>query len=891
MADNWIGDAWVVIRPDVSGFEASLEATMAGALTKVQALADAHPIHLAVEVDTAAAMAQLAALKATATITGGGGGDGGGGTPVAVAAGGGGGGGSSLLSMIGFGSAAGLFGLAGAFSAASFAGLGFEHVLTTAIGLAGSLAGAIGGGLLLAMGALGVAMVGMVSDMLVMRSALANVTAIATAQTAMNNAIAQYGAGSAQAITAINNYNFAVSQLPPTLRASTVALATMKNATVDMWQQATAAAQVAAQGIFKQVLTLAQTYIPLVAAAAKTNFDIISNAIKPLFAWLAGPQGTGIFKNLEAMFAKNLPTAIDAFTKAVELVLKTINFLAPMTGGLTKAIDDLLTKANSPAGFAKWEGIMQKLIDMFHTWWDFIKQVGITIYDLFSQSLGLGTAIVTTITGMLVKLDKWLTSSSGKNAIHTLFAVHLQEVLALLALLPTLLGAFGQLYLTIAPPLTMIVTGLADMVGWMVKIPAVGPLLAWAGAIWFIWTRLKLVAIATFIANLVTLSAGFIAVAFSEGLATAAAAAWSAALDANPIGVVLVAVIALGVGIALLVLHFKQVSDFLNGPLGTAISAIVAVFAPFIGIPMLIIGHWQVIFTFFHDLPGHIMDFLKALPGRILTFFEAVPGAMVTALTHGLPALLKWFIELPFQILQKIVQAETWLVQTGASIVAGMVKGFGDGFGAVKTWFKNLPGEIWKLVTGAPGWLLNTGINLIVGLEGGMTKKIGDIWTWFKGLPGDIIKHAPDLGTTLWNLGWSLIQGLQDGIAAKWSQITGWLAGIANDIANIFAIKLKTHSPSQVFYDIGTNIMDGLNNGLKAGAGGVMATMGGLAGALGGGLTVQGNLGFSGGGAAVLGLGSATTVNQYNTPTIHMHGANLSAADMAQELAWLAKTR
>jgi hypothetical protein len=224
-----------------------------------------------------------------------------------------------------------------------------------------------------------------------------------------------------------------------------------------------------------QVLTLADTYIPLVAAAAKRNFDVISQAIKPLFAWLAGPQGIGIFKNLENLFAKNLPTAIHAFTQGVELVLKTINFLAPMAGGLTKTIDDLLTKANSPAGFAKWEGYMTTLIGMFHTWWNFVKELAKVIWDLFSQSLGLGTKIVTTITGMLTQLDNWLRSVSGKNAVHTLFAVHLQEVLALLGLLPTLLGAFSQLYLTIAPPLTQIVTALAPCLRGALPSPSLRP--------------------------------------------------------------------------------------------------------------------------------------------------------------------------------------------------------------------------------------------------------------------------------------------------------------------------------------------------------------------------------------------------------------------------------
>src|SRR5665213_1532535 len=457
--------------------------------------------------------AKLAAIDALAdrtmrdrnmNLTSTGGGAGAGAAAAGAAAGGGssggGGGGSSLLGgLLGASSGnkgglggllwqggsgkSGFAGMASMFSIASLAGFGFEHVLTTVIGLAGSLTEALGGGMLLALGKVGTAMVGMGSDMAVMMTARQNVTVLATAQTKMNDAIDQYGASSPQAVAATKAYKFAISELPPVLQKSTVATATMWNATKDQWQTGTAQAQVGAQGIMRQVLSVAQDYIPLIGKAASRNFGIISASIKPLMAWLAGPEGMGIFQKLEDHFAKNLPTSIHAFTQGIELILKSMGFLSDYTGGLTKTIDNMLTKANSAEGFPKWEGTMGRMIGVWEKWKSLFKDVGKLLIDTFKQSVGLGTTIVTTLDSMVVQLDHWVTSTSGKASMHSLFAVHLQEIVSLLHLLPTLLGAFGSLYLGVAPLLTGLVAAIATLVGWMLKVPVAGTIMAWAVAI------------------------------------------------------------------------------------------------------------------------------------------------------------------------------------------------------------------------------------------------------------------------------------------------------------------------------------------------------------------------------------------------------------------------
>lgn len=512
MPGNIVGEAWVAIRPDLSGFESDLMTKVGASLEKVQALADAKPVTLRVNLDTTQAMAQLAALRAAAGAAVGGGSGGGftGGAIGAAAAPGGGNGsnafgglltGAALTKLIGFGPGGGTgvtipwigVTMAGAFSLASFAGLGLEHVLFTILGLVGSLAGAIGGGLLLALGALGVALVGMGSDLAVMKSVIADTSTLYKQLEVIRRAQIQYGVNSPQAASAKAILGVDMKMLGNTAGvAAELALAKSVQALNIYWDKMTSNARVAAVSILQQFVTLGHDFVPLVANAATRNFDIITVAIKPLLAWLEGPNGMGIFNHLENVFAHNLPTAIHAFSQAIEFVLKTLNYLADFTGGFTKKMDAFFTYANSPAGFAKWQHMMDTLIGMFHVWFAFFSILLRDIVDLFKLTAGLGTGIVGTLTQMLTKLHTWLNLTTTKSSLHSLFELHKQEVLAILQLLPPVLKGLSDIYLTVAPPLTKALTVVLAVIVKILGATVSNPFGAWLVGIGLILAKLGL---------------------------------------------------------------------------------------------------------------------------------------------------------------------------------------------------------------------------------------------------------------------------------------------------------------------------------------------------------------------------------------------------------------
>lgn len=371
--------------------------------------------------------------------------------------------------------------LAGAGTLGSFAGFGAEHALFTALGLAGSAASATAGGALVGLGALGQMAVGGGSDMAVMKSTISETKELSTAYQKAQKAVAVYGAGSKQAAEAQRELNVLMAELGNTAAVKAeMGLAKSESALGEFWRKETVNARVQAVNILSQVLHLAHDYVPRVARAAEENLKIINRDIKPLFAWLEGPEGIGVWNALEARFKENLPFAVGAFDQAVEFLLKTIKNASQYTGGFTQALDRFFTKWNSPEYFARWEGTIKKLVGDFHTWMTFVKLLGEDIFDLFRNDAKTGEGIIKTISGMLLKLREWEQSSAGAASLKSIFAVHREEVIDLLKVLPPLIKTLEPIYMTIAPPLVRAVTKVAEAFAFLIeKFDALG-----SGATW-----------------------------------------------------------------------------------------------------------------------------------------------------------------------------------------------------------------------------------------------------------------------------------------------------------------------------------------------------------------------------------------------------------------------
>lgn len=439
-------------------------------------------INIVADADTGIAMAKLGLLnaairdterKAAAASLGG--------SFLAAGAGAGGGGGAGLLGTALMGGGGALAGTAALGSVGSLAGFGLEHVVTTIMGLIGyALKGAAGGGLIAA-GAAGTLAVGGGSDAAVMSSTIGDTKALSQGLTAVSTAAAQYGAKSMQAKQATQDLGAQMAALGDTAGVKAeVGLAKAGQAVDHLFDLETSAARVTSVQILDQVLQLGRDYVPRVAAAAQSNLTIINGSLKPLFAWLEGPQGVGIWVNLEDHFRTQLPTAMDAFKQALELVLRVVDEASNYTGHFVDYLDRLFTRLNAKSN-GQLNDEIGKLVDDFRAWEGFFKILLEDIDLFFKQGAGTAPAIVTTLTQMLEKLHEWETSIAGQASIRNIFVVHKDEIVALLQALVPLVSGFGRLYMVVAPPLvtavTLIAKAFTDVVTAILSLGSASPIL------------------------------------------------------------------------------------------------------------------------------------------------------------------------------------------------------------------------------------------------------------------------------------------------------------------------------------------------------------------------------------------------------------------------------
>lgn len=299
------------------------------------------------------------------------------------------------------------------------------------------------------------------------------------------------------------------------------------------------------------------------------------------------------------------------------------------------------------------------------------------------------------------------------------------------------------------------------------------------------------------------------AVSIGAALLTGNMIALDAAMDANPVGAITLALLALGAGVYELVTHFQTVVKFLNGPWGTAISAAVAVFMPFIGLPMLMIGHWELVKQLASDLVNWlspVVDFIRSLfivqfhaavavvdaladtPHALMTAWSAVSGFFVriasdisgalttawTSILNGGKTVLAFFTALPGQVLGAFRSAGTWLLGVGKDIAVGLLNGFYD-------WWVQWPRDVYRWIV-TNGGLIGIGARLLSDMLTGLAIGWHAVAAFFAALPGRIRAYLASAATWLHSAGSALLSGFLLGVTTAAKDLWGWLSRLPGTI-------------------------------------------------------------------------------------------------------------
>lgn len=263
--------------------------------------------------------------------------------------------------------------------------------------------------------------------------------------------------------------------------------------------------------------------------------------------------------------------------------------------------------------------------------------------------------------------------------------------------------------------------------------------------------------------------------AFSVAETAATAAQWllNAAMSANPIMILVVAIAALVAGIVWFCTQTetgRQLWADFTGFLQATWQNITDFFQ----------ATWQNITQWFSNAAANIQDgwnaltaFIGSIPGRIQAFFASIG---------------QWFVNKFNEARNGITGAFDNAVSFVSSI-PGRITGF---FGSISSWFADKFSEV----------------------RNGIANGFDSAVSFVASIPGRILSALGNLGGLLWNAGASIMQGFLDGLKSIWHNITSFVGNIAGWIADH---KGPLPYDRKLLIPAGEAIMGGFRKSLNAG--------------------------------------------------------------------------
>lgn len=297
--------------------------------------------------------------------------------------------------------------------------------------------------------------------------------------------------------------------------------------------------------------------------------------------------------------------------------------------------------------------------------------------------------------------------------------------------------------------------------------------------------------------------------AFATGLWTKAVAALNAMWAANPIGIVIVAIVAV---IGVLVYLWKTNEGFRN--------AVIKAWNAILDAGKAVWG-WLVKF-FTKDIPnawnsmiawfGSVGDWFVELWGKIkqgfvdgwnsiVSFFtESIPAwwenvkqsfvdglqAIGNFFTETIPALIQkvgeWFNELPYKIGYALGFALTTIIQWGVDTWNSFTETCTNIYNTVTEWFSQLPGRIWEFITNAYNKIVQWGTNTLNNFILVCSNVYYIVSEWFKKLPGRIWEFLVNAYNNVVNWGTQTYNNMVNTVSNAINAVIEWFAKLPGRI-------------------------------------------------------------------------------------------------------------
>lgn len=340
-------------------------------------------------------------------------------------------------------------------------------------------------------------------------------------------------------------------------------------------------------------------------------------------------------------------------------------------------------------------------------------------------------------------------------------------------------------------------------------------------------------------------------------LATAATSLWSkatmalnAAWVANPVGVVLVAIVAV---IGAIVYLWNTSEGFKNAVIAIWNAILEAAQTVWGGIVNFftvdIPAAWQSLLDFFSGIPGWFANLWLTIQQAFIDGWNAIVNFFTVTIPEWINSVGEWFNKLPYLIGFALSYALTTIIKWGVDTWNYLVTNVPIWINNVVNFFATLPGRIWawlvNTINRIVAWGQQTYTNMVNAANNAINAVIqwfatlpGRIWTWLVNTISRVAQFAGNLANTartaganmvtnivgavrnlpsqFLNIGRNIVQGVWNGITGMGGWIRDRVNGFFSGIVDGAKAALGIHSPSRVFRDqVGKYMAQGVGVGFE----------------------------------------------------------------------------
>ncbi|WP_291653797.1 hypothetical protein [Clostridium sp.] len=211
----------------------------------------------------------------------------------------------------------------------------------------------------------------------------------------------------------------------------------------------------------------------------------------------------------------------------------------------------------------------------------------------------------------------------------------------------------------------------------------------------------------------------------------------------------------------------------------------------------------QGISDWFAQLPIVIGQWLMNILLNIYQWGSELYSNAITWISNTVNNIISWFAQLPGSIWVWLVNVITNIYQWGSELYNNALTWVSNTISGIISWFASLPGNIAAWLSACISSIVSWGYNMVSNGANAARDMVSSIINIISGLPGRI-----------YDIGSNIVQGLWNGIVSMggWikEKVNGFFSGIVDGVKSVLGI----HSPSRVFRDdVGKYMAQGIGVG------------------------------------------------------------------------------